>query len=81
VLSPIEIMEFIYYILLVILVLAQMLRTNFTLTKINTHLESLCDRQAIVIIPSVLEDIDPNVLADAPTGSLVDLVTEWDLGE
>lgn len=58
-----------------------MVRTNFTLARINTHLETLCDRQAIVIIPSVLEDIDPNVLAEAPTGSLVDLVNEWDLGE
>jgi len=73
-------MDWVYYILFV-LVLAQMLRTNLTLARISSHLETLSDRQAIVIIPTTIEEVDPAEIVDAPSGSLTDLVNEWDLGE
>ena len=73
-------MEWTQYVLFV-LVLAQMLRINLTLAGITAHLETLSDREAIVIIPVGAGDVNPEDISNAPSGSLVDLVKEWDLGD
>jgi hypothetical protein len=69
------------YYLLFVLVLAQMLRTNLTLAHIHSNLETMNDRQAIVIMPVQAADVDPEEIGDAPAGGLVDLVNQWDYGE
>ena len=76
----IEVMDWTYYVL-VVLVLAQMLRTNLTLARITAHLGTLSDREAIVIIPVDMGDVNTEDISKAPSGSLVDLVREWDLGD
>lgn len=76
----IDIMDWEYYLLFV-LVLAQMLRTNLTLAQITAHLGTLSDREAIVIIPVGVDDVNTEDISKAPSGSLVDLVREWDLGD
>ena len=73
-------MEWEYYLLFV-LVLAQMLRTNFILANMQNHLESLTDREAIVIMPVQRADVDPEDIEDSDSGSLVDLVNQWDHGD
>jgi len=73
-------MEWEYYLLFV-LVLAQMLRTNLLLATIQTHLVSLSDREAIVIMPVQQEDVDLEEIEGAEGGSLVDLVNQWDQGD
>ena len=74
----IDIMDWEYYLLFV-LVLAQMLRTNLTLAQITAHLGTLSDREAIVIIPVGVDDVNTEDISKAPSGSLVDLVREWTL--
>lgn len=64
--------------LLFVLVLAQMLRTNLTLSAIQGQLEGLTERQAIVIMPINSDDIDPMEYEGAASGSLTDLVKQWD---
>tara|TARA_B100000003_G_C10682568_1_gene271624 strand:+ start:273 stop:491 length:219 start_codon:yes stop_codon:yes gene_type:complete len=64
--------------LLFVLVLAQMLRTNLTLSAIQGQLEGLTERQAIVIMPINSDDIDPMEYEGADSGSLTDLVKQWD---
>ena len=64
--------------LLFVLVLAQMLRTNLTLSAIQGQLEGLTERQAIVIMPINSDDIDPMEYEGANSGSLTDLVKQWD---
>ena len=66
--------------LLFVLVLAQMLRTNLTLSAIQGQLEGLTERQAIVIMPINSDDIDPMEYEGADSGSLTDLVKQWDEG-
>ncbi len=73
-------MEWEYYLLFV-LVLGQMLRTNLLLATIQTHLVSLSDREAIVIMPVQSADVDPQEIEGAEGGSLVDLVNQWDHGD
>ncbi len=73
-------MEWEYYLLFV-LVLGQMLRTNLTLATIQTHLESLSNREAIVIMPVQAGDVDPSDIQESESGTLVDLVNQWDYGE
>ena len=64
--------------LLFVLVLAQMLRTNLTLSAIQGKLEGLTERQAIVIMTINSDDIDPMEYEGADSGSLTDLVKQWD---
>tara|TARA_R110001592_G_scaffold194304_2_gene441812 strand:+ start:10859 stop:11116 length:258 start_codon:yes stop_codon:yes gene_type:complete len=66
------------YFLIIVLVLAQMVRTNQMLSTFHNQLDALLDRQAIVIMPVDRSEIDPDDLADAEQGSLTDLVKQWD---
>ena len=66
------------YFLIIVLVLAQMVRTNYMLSTFHNQLDALLDRQAIVIMPVDRSEIDPDDLADAEEGSLTDLVKQWD---
>ena len=64
------------YFLIIVLVLAQMVRTNQMLSTFHNQLDALLDRQAIVIMPVDRSEIDPDDLADAEQGSLTDLVKQ-----
>ena len=66
------------YFLIIVLVLAQMVRTNQMLATFHNQLDALLDRQAIVIMPVDRSEIDPDDLAEAEQGSLTDLVKQWD---
>ena len=66
------------YLLLFVLVLAQMVRTNQMLSTFHNQLDALLDRQAIVIMPVDRSEVDPDDLAEAEQGSLTDLVKQWD---
>jgi len=66
------------YFLLFVLVLAQMLRTNQMLATFHLQMDTLLERQAIVIMPVDRSDVDPDDLAEADEGSLTDLVKQWD---
>lgn len=66
------------YYLLFVLVLVQMLRTNQMLSTFHNQLDTLLDRQAIVIMPVDRSEVDPDDLAEAEQGSLTDLVKQWD---
>jgi len=66
------------YFLLFALVLAQMLRTNQMLATFHNQMDTLLERQAIVIMPVDRSDVDPDDLAEADGGSLTDLVKQWD---
>ena len=77
VIPPIYTMDW-EYLLLFVLVLAQMVRTNQMLSTFHNQLDALLDRQAIVIMPVDRSEIDPDDLAEAEQGSLTDLVKQWD---
>lgn len=77
VIPPIYIMDW-EYLLLFVLVLAQMVRTNQMLATFHNQLDALLDRQAIVIMPVDRSEVDPDDLAEADEGSLTDLVKQWD---
>ena len=62
----------------VALVLAQMLRTNQMLATFHAQLDTLLDRQAILIMPVHPDEVDPQDLAEADGGTLTDLVKQWD---
>ena len=66
------------YFLLFALVLAQMLRTNQMLATFHSQMDTLLERQAIVIMPVDRSEVDPDDLAEADEGSLTDLVKQWD---
>ena len=70
-------MEWEYFVLFA-LVLAQMLRTNQMLATFHAQLDTLLDRQAILIMPVQPDEVDPQDLAEADGGTLTDLVKRWD---
>jgi|TARA_B100000902_G_C27254049_1_gene886894 hypothetical protein len=70
-------MEWEYFVLFA-LVLAQMLRTNQMLATFHAQLDTLLDRQAILIMPVQPDEVDPQDLAEADGGTLTDLVKQWD---
>lgn len=70
-------MEWEYFVLFA-LVLAQMLRTNQMLATFHAQLDTLLDRQAILIMPVQPDEVNPQDLAEADGGTLTDLVKQWD---
>ena len=55
-----------------------MLRTNQMLATFHAQLDTLLDRQAILIMPVQPDEVDPQDLAEADGGTLTDLVKQWD---
>ena len=48
------------------------------LATFHAQLDTLLDRQAILIMPVQPDEVDPQDLAEADGGTLTDLVKQWD---
>ena len=48
------------------------------LATFHAQLDTLLDRQAILIMPVHPDEVDPQDLAEADGGTLTDLVKQWD---